>query len=713
MKIEVSEVIGRVHFGVQKRASFLSFIEEPYTRFAVKSEVGGDYKLTDIPRVSNLIIQKIKKYIRNKVCFPKAYKTRVLWPKKWWPEGEDEYKESSSVKTVDTSCETAAVENNVTKEPTATSTSCVASNISLTDKSASNSISDKTSTGLLTSTGAAMRDNFSKWIIKPLLQGKQVPLSTMPPKRTARIGAGNDSDDETSEDEQIAILPILQSYRMNLLHTADMWEVIIKKAFYRGTGHDFIVIPSVAAALKLKNNASGFQHAVSFPNLAVRQKRMDGLPSCVLPTHSIDPADTIPCSMRRLAFMQRDFKAAHRAKSKLRTRSYSIDDFRSDSLALSSYHYFNYVSMQNHPDILSREEINETQMQLKMSKVSRISRTLAMRLSDVGALIQKRQRQLKYDRCSVKSSGNPKPLNRFHNDGFIFNTTPQQVDDPKDITENIAIDNNDSSRRKLGNFFRIGRQLEKAKDVLKSGLLRPDNRLLGTSAVDTTIFPVCTVESNYIVEQQAQPKATPQKIDSPVIEAVKIVLPHAIPSAGSKSIGDSPTSAITSGNRSSPTKVIDLEREAESLAWQARVQAITEASISGEYPSMQGFLLMKQNIPSCKKWIVLRQGNFGVFNSPADNTKYGIPLTHVNLAGAICRPATKSACCLEIGIPMENPPLKDPNNMHVSNSPVTPSVSFYWMPFWADSEVQCRAWVMAVQQSSLQLQEEKKKKEKA
>lgn len=698
MKVEVSEVIGRVHFGVQKRASFLSFIEEPYTRFAVKSEVGGDYKLTDIPRVSNLVIQKIKKYIRNKVCFPKAYKTRVLWPKKWWPHGEDEYKESSSSKI--------EVDKN-TGDTAAAAKADVGSNVQVTETvvpidqinvSVDLSKSTGLSTGLLTSTGAAMRDNLSRWIFKPLMSGK----------RNSKLGLGStnkgnneESDDDSTDDEAHAMFEALKPYRTDLAATKELWENHIKRCFYQSQSgqksdcDDLIIVPSVSRAIDSKTI-----QACSNRDAYVTKSR------------SIDPADTIPLSIRRIADVHPTKIAARDAESILRRRSYSVADFRSESIALCAFYYFSYGSgrQQIHdPAVVGKEETNckASRYTSNNISISRISRTLSMRLAHAGTLLQ--HRRLKHgERISSKSWVSQKPLNprtRIQHDGFFLSTSPRKEDEANicgDMDQSLELGTH-TSKPKISNLFKIGRQLEKAKDVLKSGLRRPDNRKSGSDSVDVVGgSPLNDLNSETSRSEDVPSPAKMSANDADIpsksktgSNEIKIKLPTPFASAHHET-----SPSLSACVKLSPGKVVDPEKEAESLAWQARAQALSEASNSGEFPSMQGFLLMKQNIPGCKKWVVLRQGNLGVFNSPGDNTKYGVPLTHVNLLGAICRPSSKEPSCLEIGIPMETSAIE-------KDSKASSATTLYWMPFWADSEVQCRAWVMAVQQSALQLHYEK------
>jgi len=89
--LKIREVTGPIKFGVRKNCSFLSFIEEPQTRFAMSMEVGDsfNFKLTDIPHVSEYVESKVRKYIRNMFVYPNAHKMRLLWPRPWWPAGTE------------------------------------------------------------------------------------------------------------------------------------------------------------------------------------------------------------------------------------------------------------------------------------------------------------------------------------------------------------------------------------------------------------------------------------------------------------------------------------------------------------------------------------------------------------------------------------------------------------------------------------------------
>ena len=89
LQLDVIEVAGRVRFGVQKKNSFLSFLNEPHSRFHVHSEVGEHFKFQDLPKLSQFVIKKIKKFINNRLVHPNMHKFRLVWPRSWWPPGTE------------------------------------------------------------------------------------------------------------------------------------------------------------------------------------------------------------------------------------------------------------------------------------------------------------------------------------------------------------------------------------------------------------------------------------------------------------------------------------------------------------------------------------------------------------------------------------------------------------------------------------------------
>lgn len=106
--LELVEISGRVRFGVDHGSSFVSFLEDPLTRFAVHTEVGGDsFKLKDIPKLSDFIVKKLKDFILKKLVHPKAHRFRLIWPRNWWPEDAQGGFTSSSTANSDSNSNTS------------------------------------------------------------------------------------------------------------------------------------------------------------------------------------------------------------------------------------------------------------------------------------------------------------------------------------------------------------------------------------------------------------------------------------------------------------------------------------------------------------------------------------------------------------------------------------------------------------------------------
>ena len=102
IRLEVSELCGGIRFGVRRGMSFMSFMKEPYTRFSVQSEVGDQYKLKNVPKLSSIIVNKLKQHIRKKMVYPNCFKFRLIWPRTWWPEGTENLFRSETTITNDT-----------------------------------------------------------------------------------------------------------------------------------------------------------------------------------------------------------------------------------------------------------------------------------------------------------------------------------------------------------------------------------------------------------------------------------------------------------------------------------------------------------------------------------------------------------------------------------------------------------------------------------
>ncbi len=81
-----------------------------------------------------------------------------------------------------------------------------------------------------------------------------------------------------------------------------------------------------------------------------------------------------------------------------------------------------------------------------------------------------------------------------------------------------------------------------------------------------------------------------------------------------------------------------------------------------------------------------------MFDDPSENTQFGKPKQVLDLADCVCRPHGSDPCCFEIGVP------KGPKGD--ASVPGSGPPMYGWISMWAESEVQCRAWVMAIQHSA-------------
>ncbi len=120
LQLDVIEVAGRIRFGVNKKNSFLSFLDEPHSRFHVHSEVGELFKFQDLPKLSQFVIKKIKKFINSRLVHPNRHKFRLVWPRSWWPPGAENEFLPTTVPSEATSIDSKVdVSVNVQKEPSA------------------------------------------------------------------------------------------------------------------------------------------------------------------------------------------------------------------------------------------------------------------------------------------------------------------------------------------------------------------------------------------------------------------------------------------------------------------------------------------------------------------------------------------------------------------------------------------------------------------
>ena len=97
LDLELVEISGRIKLGVRHSHSFISFLEEPLTRFSIDSSLGNDsFKVSNIPQLSDFIIRKLDSFISKRLVSPNGHKFRLVWPRSWWPaDCQNEFMSSS------------------------------------------------------------------------------------------------------------------------------------------------------------------------------------------------------------------------------------------------------------------------------------------------------------------------------------------------------------------------------------------------------------------------------------------------------------------------------------------------------------------------------------------------------------------------------------------------------------------------------------------
>ena len=96
VEIELSELSGPMRFGVRRRRSFASFLQEPHMRFDVRSQVGHRASLRDLPKLDSIVVQRIKSAVKRTLIHPRCKTFRLPWPRAWWPEDPAEDEEAAA-----------------------------------------------------------------------------------------------------------------------------------------------------------------------------------------------------------------------------------------------------------------------------------------------------------------------------------------------------------------------------------------------------------------------------------------------------------------------------------------------------------------------------------------------------------------------------------------------------------------------------------------
>jgi hypothetical protein len=218
-------------------------------------------------------------------------------------------------------------------------------------------------------------------------------------------------------------------------------------------------------------------------------------------------------------------------------------------------------------------------------------------------------------------------------------------------------------------FFKFGRKIMEAKETLKNGITKTVERRKKNGRTMLSKAAMACV-SYQPEEHENGDSGESEDYENMSIRSEQEE--HSIKTLHNNSIM-SPMKPKEINVKSDP------EQEAMSLAWQARAEAMSLAAEDGQQPSMQGFLRTPQRT-SPKMWVVLRAGSLAIYTDPGD-CQSGTPKLVYSLSDCVCRP------------------LDLPNSFELGMQE-RGKTSRCWLSFWAESDVQCKAWVMAVQHST-------------
>lgn len=85
LRVQLCEMRGHAIFCCTRTMSQLSFDEMPHVLITASSEVGSRFSLKDVPSVTDFVVGKIRKAIRNRLVAPNSHSFRLIWPRSWWP----------------------------------------------------------------------------------------------------------------------------------------------------------------------------------------------------------------------------------------------------------------------------------------------------------------------------------------------------------------------------------------------------------------------------------------------------------------------------------------------------------------------------------------------------------------------------------------------------------------------------------------------------
>lgn len=685
--LEIAEMSGKIRFGVCKKNSFFSFLEEPFTRFKVNSELGNQYKLKNLPKLSTVVINKIKKHIRTKLMHPHAYKFRLIWPKNWWPAGEDY--SGDMFKTTSSSNDSSA------KDATPVETSTV---LSMTPDQEADVNDDEVEEEDVKEKSdlSAVKNSLSKWFTRTNDTSEETEEN--PEKKSAethdrKYGAEMSSIRHavstnclplhtftavSSEEDGVMYcrgiaVPTLKvrsysisDFRTTTLH--EMWSDFL------GAGHDICFLthsthhddqqsPSHRPQSHRAQRFGWSMRAYSSGRRKLRDK-LFSITNRII-KHAPHHASADGRQRRNSDSTQSD---------DARTSRRSVSDLSWNTEGLSSVpesEFGSYLSDYKASPSSHNEDSHEEHS--KTSNLQRFGRRIMEARENIKTGITKQVERRRNVRRSVNGS--------HGSDETTANYSSEDNMEECGGTTSGTVHELDMSTGSVG--------APTPKQSRTSTCESPKDHSIGASSrrsgsATTSAAPTSPAEER---SHAPEPPVAPPTTSTASAPSTKRGMFH----SGAKTKLGIMVGALSSvkskweartgrhGGDANDDKDAEAENEAMLLAWQARAEAMKLAAESGEYPSLQSFLFTWKK-DTQKRWIVLQSGVLSVYNTPEEQTANVGPRAAYPLAGCVCRPVEDQSLAFEVCV-----------NVDGVNK---------WVQFWAENNIQARTWLMAVQQSA-------------
>lgn len=714
IKLEVSELCGRIRFGVRRNMSFMSFIDEPYTRFSVESEVGDQYKLKNLPKLSSVIVNKLKKHIREKMVYPNSFKFRLIWPRTWWPEGSENLFRSET--TVPSSSSEAE------------GTHVSASHVSGTEPVPDGEEREQMGSRAVATKAPTTRENMLRWFSRP-------GTTTAAYSEVKRAGSVVGGASAHSAILQEGAEPKLEEHDENM--SPELESVFPVNHITRTRSEGKRLAPSPTA--RGKRNLVTQDHVRMYVSTLLASAASGNTPNVFLTKRAADD------------IYVRDKQFASESVAIVRTRSHSIADFRHETLEgmwaefLGSIgHDFGLLQTNGEEDAEGEEEEEAPKRGRRFSSLM----TWRSKWLGVGRNLQpskflRGQSGVHHDYSSEDEGGSISNSSHHGGDaGFlrfgkkILNThrSLQSASQKQSQQQPVTPPESASKRKTAFSEPRSASPVRHSSNVasLDNGHARPLAITKPTSEISVAVGEKSPLSRGFSSFTPAAPKSptttsTPTSIPEGTAKKTAAssyghklglvvgAIAGGVRGHGKKDVSNVPA-GYSKGSRgkhlasAANTEGLDdmdesqLEKEVMNLTWQAHALAISQAAEKGEPINMQNF--MHTPYPnSPKEWVVMRDGFLIIYpnhTSESGAVEKGQPIAKYNLAGCTCRPL-EQPLGFEVGFVVGSPIVDSmlapvPTTRSISTS--SHDTTMEWVQFYTETDIHCRAWVMALQHSA-------------